>query len=83
MNEHDIMVLLNNSVFLTKDIHDKVNELSSKYDFVNSVEVGINVETDSDEVIKLMVDNTYRLDYVVGFSEIDDKFSKLIVRKVK
>ena len=74
---------MNNSVFLTEDIHDKINELSSRYNFVDSAEVGINVETDSDEIIKLMVNEYYRPDYVVGFVEIDDKFSKLIIRKVK
>lgn len=83
MDEEQIVDLVNNSVFLTEDIHDKVNELSRKYNFVNFAEVGINVETDSDEVIKLMVADYYRPDYVVGFAEIDDKFSKLIIRKVK
>lgn len=83
MDEYQVIDLVNNSVFLTEDIHDKVNELSSKYNFVNCAEVGINVETDSDEVIKLMVSDYYRPDYVVGFAEIDDKFSKLIIRKVR
>lgn len=83
MDEYQVIDLVNNAVFLTEDIRDKVNELSNKYNFVNSAEVGINVETDSDEVIKLMVNEYYRPDYVVGFSEIDDKFSKLIIRKVK
>lgn len=83
MNEYQIVDLVNNAVFLTEDIHGKVNELSSHYNFVNSVEVGVNVETDSDEVIKLMVNEYYPLEYVVGFVEIDDKFSKLIIRKVK
>ena len=83
MDEEQIVDLVNNSVFLTEDIHDKVNELSRKYNFVNFAEVGINVETDGDEAIKLMVSGYYRPDYVVGFAEIDDKFSKLIIRKVK
>nr|DAL48000.1 MAG TPA_asm: hypothetical protein [Caudoviricetes sp.] len=83
MDEYQVIDLVNNTVFLTEDIRDKVNELSNKYNFVNSAEVGINVETDSDEVIKLMVNEYYRPDYVVGFTEIDDKFSKLIIRKVK
>jgi hypothetical protein len=83
MDEYQVIDLVNNAVFLTEDIRDKVNELSNKYNFVNSAEVGINVETDSDEVIKLMVNEYYRPDYVVGFTEIDDKFSKLIIRKVK
>lgn len=82
MDEYQIIDLVNNAVFLTEDIHDKINELSSKYNFVNCTEVGINVETDSDEVIKLMVSDYYLPDYVVGFAEIDDKFSKLIIRKV-
>ena len=83
MDEYQVINLVNNAVFLTEDIRDKVNELSSKYNFVNSAEVGVNVETDSDEVIKLMVNEYHRPDYVVGFVEIDDKFSKLIIRKVK
>jgi len=83
MDEYQIIDLVNNAVFLTEDIRDKVNELSSRYNFVDSAEVGVNVETDSDEIIKLMVNEYYRPDYVVGFVEIDDKFSKLIIRKVK
>ena len=83
MDEYQVIDLVNNAVFLTEDIRDKVNELSSKYNFVNSAEVGVNVETDSDEVIKLMVSDYYKPDYVVGLSEIDDKFSKLIIRKVR
>lgn len=83
MDEYEVIDLVNNSVFLTEDIRDKINELSSKYNFVDCAEVGINVETDSDEVIKLMVSDYYRPDYVVGFAEIDDKFSKLIIRKVQ
>ena len=83
MDEYQVIDLVNNAVFLTEDIRGKINELSSKYNFVDSAEVGINVETDSDEVIKLMVSDYYKPDYVVGISEIDDKFSKLIIRKVK
>ncbi len=83
MDEYQIIDLVNNAVFLTEDIRDKVNELSSRYNFVDSAEVGVNVETDSDEIIKLMINEYYRPDYVVGFVEIDDKFSKLIIRKVK
>ena len=82
MDEYQIIDLVNNAVFLTEDIHDKINELSSRYNFVDSAEVGVNVETDSDEIIKVMVNEYYRPDYVVGFVEIDDKFSKLIIRKV-
>lgn len=83
MDEYQVIDLVNNAVFLTEDIRDKVNELSSRYNFVDSAEVGVNVETDSDEIIKLMVNEYYRPDYVVGFVEIDDKFSKLIIREVK
>lgn len=83
MDEYQVIDLVNNAVFLTEDIRDKVNELSSRYNFVDSAEVGVNVETDSDEIIKLIVSEYYRPDYVVGFVEIDDKFSKLIIRKVK
>ena len=83
MDEYQVIDLVDNAVFLTEDIRDKVNGLSSKYNFVNSAEVGVNVETDSDEIIKLMVNEYYRPDYVVDFVEIDDKFSKLIIRKVK
>nr|DAV34469.1 MAG TPA: hypothetical protein [Caudoviricetes sp.] len=84
MDEFDMAFMLNNAVFLTEDVHDKVNELSRIYNFVNSAEVGINIETDSDEVIGLMIsDYYYRPEYVVGFVEIDDKLSKLIIRKVK
>lgn len=83
MDDYQIADLVNNAVFLTEDIRDKVNEPSSKYNFVNSAEVGVNVETDGDEVIKLMVSNYYKPDCVVDFVEIDDKFSKLIIRKVK
>lgn len=83
MNEYQVIDLVNNSVFLTENIHEKVNELSSRYNFVNSAEVGINVETDSDEDIKLMVRYYYKPDYVFGVVEIDDKFSKIIIRKVK
>ena len=83
MDEYQVIDLVNNAVFLTEDIRDKVNELSSRYNFVDSAEVGVNVETDSDEIIKLMVNEYYRPDYVVGFVEIDDKFSKLIIRKVR
>ena len=75
--------MLNNAVFLTEDIRDKVNELSRIYNFVDATEVGINIETDSDEVIGLMVSDYYCPEFVVGFVEIDDKFSKLIIRKVK
>ena len=75
--------MLNNAVFLTEDIHDKVGELSRIYNFVNSAEIGVNIETDTDEVIRLMVSDYYRPEYVVGFVEIDDKLSKLIIRKVK
>lgn len=75
--------MLNNAVFLTDDIRDKVNELSRIYNFVDSNEVGINVETDSDEVIGMMTSDYYKPEFVVGFAEIDDKFSKLIIRKVK
>lgn len=83
MDEYQVIDLVNNAVFLTEDIRNKVNELSSRYNFIDSAEVGVNVETDSDEIIKLMVNEYYRPDYVVGFVEIDDKFSKLIIRKVK
>ena len=35
MNEYQVIGLANNVVFLTEDIHDKVNELSGEYNFVS------------------------------------------------
>lgn len=73
MNEYEVMLLLNNAVFPTEDIHDKVNELARNYDFMACSDISVDPVKDS-------VDDIY---YVVGFTEIDDKFSKLIIRKVK
>lgn len=83
MNEYEIMTLLNNAVFATEDIHDKVNELAQNYDVINCNDLSIDLANDSDNVIKTMLMGYYDIRYVVGFAEIDDKFSKLIIRKVK
>lgn len=83
MNEYEVMLLLNNAVFPTQDIHDKVNELTRFYDFINCTDLGIDLAKDSDETIECMLMGYYDIRYVVGFAEIDDKFSKLIIRKVK
>lgn len=83
MNEYEIMVLLNNAVFLTEDIHDKVNELARNHDFINCNDLSIDLANDSDDTIECMLMGYYDIRYVVGFIEIDDKLSKLIIRKVK
>lgn len=83
MNEYEIMTLLNNAVFTTENIYDKVNELARNYDFIDCKDVGIDLLNDDEETISIMLMGYYNIRYVVGFSEIDDKFSKLIIRKVK
>ena len=83
MDKHDIMLVLNNAVFPTEDIHDKVNELTRFYDFMNCADLSIDLAKDSNETINHMLMGCYDIRYVVGFVEIDDKFSKLIIRKVK
>lgn len=83
MDKHDILVLLNNAVFPTEDIHDKVNELTRFYDVIDCTDLLIDLAKDSDETIEYMLMGYYDIRYVVGFAEIDDKFSKLIIRKVK
>nr|DAN74074.1 MAG TPA: hypothetical protein [Caudoviricetes sp.] len=83
MDEHDIMVLLNNAVFPTEDIRDKVNELSENYDFMPCSDISVDLVKDSDDAIADAIKNWYNIYYVIGFVEIDDKFSKLIIRKVK
>lgn len=83
MDEYGIMILLNNAVFATEDIHDKVTELARKHDFINCKDLSIDLAKDNDETISYMLMGYYDIRYVVGFVEIDDKFSKLIIRKVK
>ena len=83
MNEYGIMILLNNAVFATEDIHDKVNELARNHDFINCKDLSIDLAKDSDETISYMLMGYYDIRYVVGFVEIDDKFSKLIIRRMK
>jgi hypothetical protein len=83
MNEYEVMLLLNNAVFPTEDIHDKVNELARNYDFMACSDIPIDPVKDSDDVIADAIKSWYNINYVVGFAEIDDKFSKLIIRKVK
>lgn len=83
MNEYEIMTPLNNAVFTTEDIYDKVNELARNYDFTDCKDVGVDLLNDDEETISIMLMGDYNIRYVVGFSEIDDKFSKLIIRKVK
>lgn len=83
MDKHDIMVLLNNAVFTTEDIPNKVDELTRQHDIINCKDLSIDLAKDSDETISCMLMGYYDIKYVVGFAEIDDKFSKLIIRKVK
>lgn len=83
MSEHNIMVLLSNAVFATEDIRDKVNELTRFHDFINCTDLSIDLANDSDETIERELMGYCDIDYVVGFVEIDEKFSKLIIRKVK
>lgn len=83
MNEYEVMTLLNNAVFLTEDIHDKVNELARNYDFMACSDISVDPVKDSDDAIADAIKSWYNIYYVVGFVEIDDKFSKLIIRKVK
>lgn len=83
MNEYEIMMLLNNAVFPTEYIHDKVNELAINYDFMDCSDISVDPVKDSDDVIADALMSWHNINYVVGFAEIDDKFSKLIIRKVK
>ena len=83
MNEHEIMVLLNNAVFTTEDIHDKINELSNTYDIANFAYVSLNLAEEDEVYLQRLLSDSPNTQYVVGLAEIDDKFSKLIIRKVK
>nr|DAT00656.1 MAG TPA: hypothetical protein [Caudoviricetes sp.] len=85
MTEYEIIVLLNNAVFTIEDIHDKINELSNTYDIANFAYVSLNLaEEEEDEVyLQRLLSDSPNTQYVVGLAEIDDKFSKLIIRKVK
>lgn len=83
MNEYEIMVLLNNVVFTTEDIHDKINELSNTYDIANFAYVSLNLAEEDEAHLQRLLSDSPNTQYVVGFAEIDDKFSKLIIRKVK
>ena len=83
MDEHNIMVLLNNVVFLTEDIHDKATELANNYNFADYTYVSLNLEQESEAYLKRLLSDCPNIHYVIGLSEIDDKFSKLIIRKVK
>jgi hypothetical protein len=82
MDKHDIMTLLNNAVFPTEHIQDKVDELTRQHDCIDCIDLSIDLAKDSDETIECMLMGYYDIKYVVGFAEIDDKFSKLIIRKV-
>ena len=83
MNEYEVMLLLNNAVFPTEDIHDKVNELARNYDFMACSDISVDPVKDSDDAIADAIKSWYNICYVVGFVKIDDKFSKLIIRKVR
>ena len=83
MNEYEVMILLNNAVFPTEDIHDKLNELTRNYDFMDVSEAVFDTREESNEYLEYLLTDYPNLPYVVGFAEIDDKFSKLIIRKVK
>lgn len=82
MNKDDVMELLNNAVFATEDIYEKVCELTRNRDSIDCSDLSIDLVKDSDETISNMLIGYYDIKYVVGFAEIDDKFSKLIIRKV-
>lgn len=82
MDKDDVIELLNNAVFATEDIYEKVCELTRKRDFIDCSDLSIDLAKDSDETISNMLMGYYDIKYVVGFAEIDDKFSKLIIRKV-
>lgn len=83
MDKDDIMTLLDNAVFPTEDIYIKVTELARFRDVIDCADLSIDLAKDSDETIENMLIGYYDIRYVVGFAEIDDKFSKLIIRKVK
>lgn len=82
MDKDDVMELLNNAVFLTEDIYEKVIELTRKRDVIDCNDLSIDLAKDDDETIESMLIGYYDIKYVVGFAEIDDKFSKLIIRRV-
>lgn len=83
MDEYQVIEFVNNAVFLTEDIRDKVDELSGRYDFMACSDISVDPVKDSDDVIADALKSWCNIHYVVGFAEIDDKFSKLIIRKVK
>lgn len=83
MNEYEIMALLNNAVFITEDLHDKATELADNYNFADFTYVSLHLEEEDEAYLKRLLSDCPNIIYVVGLSEIDDKFSKLIIRKVK
>lgn len=83
MNEYEVMTVLHNAVFLTDDIHDKIDELCITYDIANFAYVSVNLPEEDDAYLQRLLSDRPSIKYVAGFVEIDDKFSKLIIRKVK
>ena len=83
MDKDDIITLLNNAVFPTEDIYITVTELARFHDFIDCTDLSVDLVKDSDATIECVLMGYYDIRYVVGFAEIDDKFSKLIIRKVK
>lgn len=83
MNEYEVMLLLNNAVFPTEDIHDKLNELTRNYDFMDVSGAVFDTREESNEYLEHLLTDYPNIHYVVDYVGIDDKFSKLIIRKVK
>nr|DAV34470.1 MAG TPA: hypothetical protein [Caudoviricetes sp.] len=83
MNEHEVMTLLNNAVFVTEDLHDKAAELVDNYNFADFTYVSLHLEEEDCTYLKRLLSDCPNIHYVIGLSEIDDKLSKLIIRKVK
>lgn len=83
MDESQMATLLNNSVFVTEGIHDKAAELADNYNFADFTYVSLNLEQEDSAYLKRLLSDCPNIQYVVGLSEIDDKFSKPIIRKVE
>lgn len=83
MNEYEVMIPLDNAIFPTEDIHDKLNELTRNYDFMDVSGAIFDARKESNEYLEYLLTGYSSIHYVVDFVEIDDKFSKLIIRKVK
>ena len=55
MTKYDAMILLNNVVFTTEDVRDKVDELTGHYGYIDCADVEIDPANDDDETISIIL----------------------------